>query len=469
MGNEFTHKTVGDQMTQTEFEDTTLHVFNSQAIGDIPYASSTTQISRLGIGTEGKILGSVSGIPAWIVPGSLGATYYIIANDAPAIIKTWATYMQSAGYNVWVCDGASDDVQVQAAIDAGIASGISFTCVLLPGSYTFSGIIDVNVNGFYHLVKISAYGAKITYTGGAAVGVFYIHDNTVGGVYYADSRLILEGFSLLGNDSGTVGIYLKNMTLPLLQDLVITGFASSNSRWAIYITDSAGGQSELTTIRRCHILDNTAGVAIYSPNGGAANFRMDDCVLSNVNVANANSMLLNLSGGTVARSLISNTSFHLGGAAGQIAVYIDINVNGMIFINPGIDNHSATNAATGFYSTALADGTLYIDGLQGSTSGGTLTFVDFTLGSLTPQIRGSDSYVTENSGVASNVTLDASGIGAIAHGCSTTPTYANVICQSANLNVRVSSIDATNINIVVYDLNNAVVTVDTHDFYWEVK
>lgn len=84
-------------------------------------------------------------------------------------------------------------------------------------------------------------------------------------------------------------------------------------------------------------------------------------------------------------------------------------------------------------------------------------------------IRDNLGYVTENSGVASNVTLDASGVGVIAHGCDATPTVANVQCQSANLNVRISSIDATNINIVVYDLDNAVVTADTHDFYWEAK
>lgn len=84
-------------------------------------------------------------------------------------------------------------------------------------------------------------------------------------------------------------------------------------------------------------------------------------------------------------------------------------------------------------------------------------------------ITDNDGWVTENTGVASNVTLDASGIGAIAHGCSATPTYASVICQSANLNIRVSSIDATNINIYVFDLAEAAVTADTHDFYWEAK
>ena len=65
MANELAHITVGTELTQAEFEGTTLHQFNSQATGDIGYASSTTQISRLGIGGTGDTLTIASGIPAW--------------------------------------------------------------------------------------------------------------------------------------------------------------------------------------------------------------------------------------------------------------------------------------------------------------------------------------------------------------------------------------------------------------------
>jgi len=65
MANEFKHKSVGSELSQTEFESTGGHVFDSQAIGDIPYASSTTQLSRLGIGGTGAVLTVTGGIPAW--------------------------------------------------------------------------------------------------------------------------------------------------------------------------------------------------------------------------------------------------------------------------------------------------------------------------------------------------------------------------------------------------------------------
>ena len=67
MANEFKHKTVGTQLTQAEWEAVGGHVFDSQAAGDIPYASSTSQLSRLGIGTAGKVLMVNSGAsaPEW--------------------------------------------------------------------------------------------------------------------------------------------------------------------------------------------------------------------------------------------------------------------------------------------------------------------------------------------------------------------------------------------------------------------
>lgn len=65
MANEFQHKTVGSDLTQAEWEDVTGHQFESQATGDILYASSATQLSRLGIGSEGQALKVAGGVPAW--------------------------------------------------------------------------------------------------------------------------------------------------------------------------------------------------------------------------------------------------------------------------------------------------------------------------------------------------------------------------------------------------------------------
>ena len=51
MADELKHKSPGTSLTQAEFEDVLLHLFNSHATGDIAYASSLTQLKRLGIGS----------------------------------------------------------------------------------------------------------------------------------------------------------------------------------------------------------------------------------------------------------------------------------------------------------------------------------------------------------------------------------------------------------------------------------
>ena len=49
MANELTHKDPGSELTQAEYvsSDGTGHVFESQAQGDVLYATSTTVLSRL--------------------------------------------------------------------------------------------------------------------------------------------------------------------------------------------------------------------------------------------------------------------------------------------------------------------------------------------------------------------------------------------------------------------------------------
>ncbi len=65
MSNEFIHKTVGTQLTQAEWEHVEAHKFDSQATGDLVYASSADQLSKLGIGSTGAVLTVTGGLPVW--------------------------------------------------------------------------------------------------------------------------------------------------------------------------------------------------------------------------------------------------------------------------------------------------------------------------------------------------------------------------------------------------------------------
>ena len=85
MANELIHTDVGTVLTEAEYDATTAHSFNSQATGDIMYASSSSQLSRLGIGSSGDLLVTASGNPAWahIIQAETNGLTLGIGSSAP--------------------------------------------------------------------------------------------------------------------------------------------------------------------------------------------------------------------------------------------------------------------------------------------------------------------------------------------------------------------------------------------------
>ena len=67
MANELRHADVGTALSKSEWEATGGHILNSQAAGDIIYASSTSQLTRLGIGAAYQFLttNSSGNAPEW--------------------------------------------------------------------------------------------------------------------------------------------------------------------------------------------------------------------------------------------------------------------------------------------------------------------------------------------------------------------------------------------------------------------
>ncbi len=154
----------------------------------------------------------------------------------------------------------------------------------------------------------------------------------------------------------------------------------------------------------------------------------------------------------------THTAYHIQLGTGASDFCSQVVVTGNQFSQPAaITSGGVLNEDSNSFSNLV----------QGNAING--NFPTITITGTGSKAKDNIGWVTENHGLASNVTLDGSGIGAIAHGCDATPTYANVICASDNLSVKVTSIDATNINILVKDLDGTVVTADTHDFYWEAK
>ena len=93
MANELKHKDPGSELTQAEYisSDGTGHVFDSQATGDILYASSSTVLSRLAKATDGNVLELASGLPAWTASPTIGSTNWGNANHAHAASNSGGT------------------------------------------------------------------------------------------------------------------------------------------------------------------------------------------------------------------------------------------------------------------------------------------------------------------------------------------------------------------------------------------
>ena len=79
MANELKHGSVGTELTQAEWEAVGTHVIDSQAKGDIIYASSPSQLSRLGIGSDDDRLEVATDVPAWVSPDKSARVYHSVA------------------------------------------------------------------------------------------------------------------------------------------------------------------------------------------------------------------------------------------------------------------------------------------------------------------------------------------------------------------------------------------------------
>ena len=257
MANEFQHKSVGSQITQTEYEHTdgTGHIFDSQAAGDLAYASSTTVLSRLGIGTAGKLLQVNSGAtaPEWTaaITGatSILNTALVIGRDADNDID-FATdntilFRADGADQIKLTNGALAPV-TDNDVDLGTSS-LEFKDAFFDGTVTsdaFAGPLTGDVTGNADTATALATGRTIGMTGdvvwtsasftGAgnvtgsatiqsdAVESGMLNDNIISGQTEISSGLA-DADELLYSDAGV----LKRVGLDTLSTKVLTGNAAS--------------------------------------------------------------------------------------------------------------------------------------------------------------------------------------------------------------------------------------------------
>ena len=200
MANELTHKDPGVALTQAEFiaSDGTGHVFESQASGDILYASSSTVLSRLARATDGNILELASGLPAWTASPSIGSTSWANANHAHAASNSGGTLTTLGTITTGVWNGTAI---ATAYIGADAITGAKIADDAIDSEHYTDGSIDTA-----HLAADAVTGAKIAddaldsehYTDGSidaahlaadAVTAAKIGDDVIDSEHYADGSI----------------------------------------------------------------------------------------------------------------------------------------------------------------------------------------------------------------------------------------------------------------------------------------
>ena len=207
MANEWKHVAVGTELTQVEYEGTATHVFNNQAVGDMGYASTTSQFRRLAIGTSNQLLATVGGVPAWsaqtiitstgaLNAGSITSGFGTINNGSSAITTTGTiTGGSFVGNLTGNASGTSATVTgaTQSAITSvGILTGLGV-------GITPSFDLDVADNDAHTQLAVT------TYSDSTHSSYFYLrksHSDTLGTATTTIDGETLGKFYFLGVDSG---------------------------------------------------------------------------------------------------------------------------------------------------------------------------------------------------------------------------------------------------------------------------
>ena len=326
MADEFKHASVGTDLSQAEWESTTGHVLNNQATGDLVYASSATQLSRLAVGTSGQMLTVSGGVPAW---GAGAAAEFVKTTKTTGnyYLPGWKVATNSSGSNaafttgqqyyapIYLSQAASFD---RVSFNVTQVTSPSFTLVAQTTLSTSAGTWTPTISGhqandvyvFIGMID-QQYASVVTgFTRPAGYPSYF-------GVAYVDLQYKLE-------TSGTTPSY---------------SYVYSASTW--------GGQGYVIRVRGC---DTTTPVGAsttptYYYQTGATNLNTPSVTTSAVNaawlwwlqgpwgaVADGYSVALNTSwaNGTTT-TLVNSATGYNGGSSGSVlrgtAAAIGYNVN----------------------------------------------------------------------------------------------------------------------------------------------
>jgi len=371
--------------------------------------------------------------------GSLGASAWVVANDAPTVIKDYALVLQNSGYPVWLCDGVDDDFEINAAVaylDVWLSRG-NFYCanpILLNANYInieanagtviwlSNGVNDDLFQGSganrYHcrLANLRIDGNKANQTAGDVIDFTGLLSLTLenikianayrhgvfadGGVQNSNNPVLIN---VNAQSCGSSGIYLKTV----YAFRVLAGYMLLNNRGMTIESGGEGSISELIADQ-----NTTRGVYLYSVKGVS----VENCPYLGANGTHGLDI-----GGTSHECIASGNICVANGrsATGHGIRFSDTAHDNIITNNRCWDDQGTktqdygVEVGVGAYDNLIAN-----NNLRDNQTGPLLNSAGGN-----NEIRHNQGYVTENHG-------SSTGTGAqqtIAHGLSFTPTAADIM------------------------------------------
>ena len=181
MANEFKHKDPGSTLTSDEFiaSDGTGHIVESQATGDILYASSATVLKALAKGSNGDVLSLAAGIPDWTT------------SAASATVASTVVVIDTTDTSAFVAlfDSATGSLAIKT--DTGITYNAGTGMLTVTG---LTGPLTGNASGLSATLAVSSGGTGATTLTDKAVLISQDSGtDTVGTVAITSSGQIIIG------------------------------------------------------------------------------------------------------------------------------------------------------------------------------------------------------------------------------------------------------------------------------------
>ncbi len=257
MSNEFKHDSVGGELSRAEWEAIGTHVFNNQAIGDLAYAPSATQLSRLPIGIANQVLQTAGGIPTWAstlagltltspnINGVIGTTGLTIpAFTLSGKLTAGASEIEGSAFDI---DGGDiSAVTISGDLTWNVAqTGVTLTAPAINGIVTTTGL---TIPAFTLGGKLTAgaseiEGSAFDINGGTMAGVTLDGTLTLGGQVF-DAGAGKATINTTGAGVGAIIVATNNTSngATLELETISTSIAVADNAWRynLWGNDGAG-------------------------------------------------------------------------------------------------------------------------------------------------------------------------------------------------------------------------------------